>query len=35
MTLLDNGELFTVNCAKLSANKDLSSFVAASLQIQK
>ena len=35
MTLLDNGELFTVNCAKLSANKDLYSFVAASLQIQE
>lgn len=35
MTLLDNGELFTVNCAKLSANKDLYSFVASSLQIKK
>ena len=35
MTLLDNGEVFTVTCAKLSANKDLYSFVAASLQIKK
>ena len=35
MTLLDNGELFTVNCSKLSINKDLYSFVAASLQIKK
>ncbi len=35
MTLLDNGELFTVNCSKLSANKDLYSFVASSLQIKK
>ncbi len=35
MTLLDNGELFTVNCTRLSANKDLYSFVAASLQIKK
>ena len=35
MTLLDNGELFIVTCTKLSANKDLYSFVAASLQIKK
>ena len=35
MTLLDNGEVFTVTCNKLSINKDLYSFVAASLQIQK
>ena len=35
MTLLDNGELFIVNCSKLSANKDLYSFVASSLQIKK
>ena len=35
MTLLDNGELFIVTCSKLSANKDLYSFVAASLQIKK
>ena len=35
MTLLDNGELFIVTCSKLTANKDLYSFVAASLQIKK
>ncbi len=35
MTLLDNGELFTVNCTNLSANKDLYAFVASSLQVQK
>ena len=35
MTLLDNGEVFVVTCTKLSANKDLYSFVAASLQIKK
>ena len=35
MTLLDNGEIFTVTCSNLSANKDLYSFVASSLQIKK
>ena len=35
MTLLDNGEMFTVTCTNLSANKDLCSFVASSLQIRK
>ena len=35
MTLLDNGEMFTVTCTRLSENKDLYSFVAASLQIKK
>ena len=35
MTLLDNGEVFVVTCTKLSANKDLYSFVAASLQVKK
>ena len=35
MTLLDNGDLFVVTCSKLSVNKDLYSFVASSLQINK
>lgn len=35
MTLLDNGELFTVTCTNFAANKDLFSFVAASLQLKK
>lgn len=35
MILLDNGEMFTVTCTNLTANKDLYSFVAASLQIKK
>ena len=35
MTLLDNGEVFTVTCSKMSENKDLYSFVASSLQIKK
>lgn len=35
MTLLENGDVFTVICTKLSANKDLYSFVASSLQIKK
>ena len=35
MTLLENGEVFTVTCTNLTANKDLYSFVASSLQIKK
>lgn len=35
MTMLENGELFTVTCTRLSANKELCSFVASSLQIMK
>ena len=35
MTLLDNGEIFMVTCTNLMANKELYSFVAASLQLSK